>query len=648
MPRKSDSDVRPRNEHTLIVGSACRISGCANQKELSLEDQEDNVRELVAEMYQGPAEFRVIATKAKGERLDRPELEQIEAAYRSREYDLFVYDDLSRLIRGGEAARLLGVGVDHGTRSICIDDGIDTVDPTWEEDALNACSENVAHNERTSKRVKQKSMNRFKKYGRSPRRPIASYLVPEGATTYDEWRLDETATEVVRKGAEILRETLDCAAVADYFDEIKFPVGPYCKRTKWDGKMVARFYGNPLLKGEPQRGRKHTVKHHETGRRVSVNNPQGPKYYHAPHLAHLTRDEFDELNLLLAAKNACHRRKRISGLDPLFRRARTSRFPGMHARCFYCGWHHVWGANGLTESLMCSNSRDWHCWHSLGFSGPDLVTKLVGAICDQLPHLDQFDEQFAALVATADVESGIADAWKQLRREEAALTKEKENVAAAVRELGPSPMVVEAIQAVEAKQHELLLRRHKLERRGECRLELPETPSALHGILTDEFCRLAVESPAFASLMRSLVPEIFIYAIRLCDGGHLLPRAKIKLNLGGTYPALNLVPGLETFLTQELTLDLFVAPQRERIRKEAVKLAAAGMRPKAIAQQIEEKPTPTAVQNALALHRRMDALGLTSPYVTVLEPPVDYPKLRRHRHPRYQFQPLEGYQRPAL
>jgi len=78
----------------------------------------------------------VIATVGKVERLDRPELEEIENAYRSRKYDVMVYDDLSRLIRGGEAARLLGVGVDHGTRSICINDGIDTADDTWEEDEL--------------------------------------------------------------------------------------------------------------------------------------------------------------------------------------------------------------------------------------------------------------------------------------------------------------------------------------------------------------------------------------------------------------------------------------------------------------------------------------------------------------------------------
>ena len=209
MSRRSSEELRPRNGHTLMIFIVCRISGCANQKELSIEDQADNAKQEVAELYDGPTEFRTIKTKAKGERLDRPELEQIEAAYKSGEYDLFVYDDLSRLIRGGEAARLLGVGVDHATRSICLGDGIDTIDDTWEEDALNACSENVAHNERTSKRIKQKCMNRFRKFGQPTGRPIAGYIVPDGVKSYDDWLKDELWTALIREEAQVLRRTLD-------------------------------------------------------------------------------------------------------------------------------------------------------------------------------------------------------------------------------------------------------------------------------------------------------------------------------------------------------------------------------------------------------------------------------------------------------
>lgn len=652
MLRRHEEQVRPRNGHTLMVAMAGRISGCQGQKELSLEDQEDNGRETIVDLYIGPAEYRVIAaTKAKGERLDRPELKLIEEAYRSGEYDLFIFDDLSRLIRGYEAVRLLGVGVDNGTRTLCIADGIDTNDPTWEEDALNACSENVAHNERTSKRIKQKSMNRFKKFGQPTGRPIAGYHVPPGVKSYDGWQKQENWIPVIQEAKRLLLETCDCFIVADYFNDQGFPVGPYARRKTWNGPMVRRYFGNPLLKGKPQRGTMHTVKHHGTGRRKSVKNPKGPNYYDAPHLAFLTEQEFDDLNVLLDEKNGCHRRKTVNGTDPLWRRSRSqSIFPGMHARCCYCGHHYVWGANGMVENLMCSNSREWRCWHSIGFCGPVVTQKLVAEIRRQLSGLNGFDEQFAGMVKNAG--SGLAEKfdeeWRNLHHDEALHQRQEENLGAAIAEVGLDELLTTKLAAIKANRLELLKRRHRLERRGQRQLVLPQSMAALLGMLEEEFQQLAFDSPAFGKFMRSLIPEFYVYAVRLCDGGHLLPRAKLRLNLAGTYPDVNLIPGLAEMLTQDVTLDLFEAPQRERIREEAAQLHSSGMGPKAISQIIAEKPTATAVQNALALHRQMLSLGLSSPYVTLQAPPDDYPKLRRHKHTRYRFEPLDGYQPPAL
>jgi hypothetical protein len=58
---------------------------------MSLDDQVDQGKEVVAECWPGPVEYRVIATTGKGEALDRSELAEIEAAYRSGELDLFVF-----------------------------------------------------------------------------------------------------------------------------------------------------------------------------------------------------------------------------------------------------------------------------------------------------------------------------------------------------------------------------------------------------------------------------------------------------------------------------------------------------------------------------------------------------------------------------
>src|SRR4051812_3009198 len=129
--------IKPRNGHTLVVGVVARISGGPNQKELSLDDQEDHARELVAEMYAGPTDFRVIATTGKGERLDRPELAQVEALIRSKELDLLVAEDIGRIIRGAAVVWLCGLAVDHQTRVVAPNDCIDTADDSWEEDVIS-------------------------------------------------------------------------------------------------------------------------------------------------------------------------------------------------------------------------------------------------------------------------------------------------------------------------------------------------------------------------------------------------------------------------------------------------------------------------------------------------------------------------------
>src|SRR5262249_52955868 len=158
----------------------------------------------------------------------------------------------------------------------------------------------------------------------------------------------------------------------------------------------------------------------------------------------------------------------------------------------------------------------------------------------------------------------------------------------------------------------------------------------------------ALDSPEFGDLMRQVVPEFDVYLVRLCDGGHPVPRARVRLSLAGIVPDARHIAGLEEGLTRELTLDVFEPPQRERIRGAAVRRQARGRKQREIASRLAEQPTQTAVWAALELDRRMRELGLESPYVLVTEPPADYAKHRRHENPKYRFEPVEGYTRPAL
>jgi hypothetical protein len=178
-------------------------------------------------------------------------------------------------------------------------------------------------------------------------------------------------------------------------------------------------------------------------------------------------------------------------------------------------------------------------------------------------------------------------------------------------------------------------------------------------LLPEELGQAATDSPELAGLPRVIIPEFFVYSVRLCDGGHLLPRALLTLNLAAGFPDVSLVPSLAGLLRRTVTVDLFgQPPQRERIREEVVRLASQhpDWSQDRIGANLSERVEQPVVQKALALQHLMEKLGLSSPDVIVREPPNDYPKLRRHkparpqleRHSRTGFRSGSAIGRPAL
>ncbi|MGE3317309.1 MAG: hypothetical protein AB7O26_19505, partial [Planctomycetaceae bacterium] len=360
------------------------------------------------------------------------------------------------------------------------------------------------------------------------------------------------------------------------------------------------------------------MKHNETGRRISVPNPKGPTFIDCPHLAHVEAIEFDEVNGLLDAKNKNRGRKPLNGADPRHRipRKRT-RFPGQHATCWYCGQTYVWGGNGVKDHLMCTGARAWTCWNAISINGPLIAKRVVEVVTRQLYAARHFDEQFRAIVAAATSRDtdNIADQWSVIERSSRELELQKQNVVDSIAKFGPRPMLEAKIREIDEKERALAYERAKLERWCDDGLELPPDIDSLRRLLEAEFESAAQDSFEFSDLMRELIPELHVYLVRLCDGGHLLPRARVRLNLAGIIPDARHVPELNELMSGVFTLDLFTPPQRERIRLEAVKLMEQGRTQRQAAGMIAEKPTQPALQKALSLHKKMQELELSDPYM---------------------------------
>ena len=470
---------------------------------MSLEDQEDHGKEVVADLWSGPIEYRVIATKGKGERLDRPELAEIEAMIRTGELDLLVCEDIGRMVRGTEAVRLCGIAVDHGTRVLAPNDCIDTADDDLGGDRHPGVPRprrpQPPHFEANQAQDDESLPKASAAHRHARSTATSSHRVPRPTTTGT--RIPPQS-RFMKSGSASLRETLNCSAVADWLNEQGVPTGPYCRRKTWTGAMVRRVTRNTLLTGMPARGRTVKTKHYETGKRIPVKNPKGPKYRECPHLKFWEPREVDELNAALDEKNKGFGHKRVNGRDPRWRvPRRRTRFPAQHAQCWYCGHTYVWGGNGVAKNLMCANSRQCGCWNSFGFEGSLAVGKLVEAITTELYQLEGFDDQFRQLVAQAGQEGGtsISQRWERLNQAVATNALEKENFRAAIAKYGPRPMFDDDLAKIEATERRLGQERRELEKLTNRTLRLPGSIAQLRQEFEQQFEKLTAESPEFGA-----------------------------------------------------------------------------------------------------------------------------------------------------
>jgi hypothetical protein len=270
--------------------------------------------------------------------------------------------------------------------------------------------------------------------------------------------------------------------------------------------------------------------------------------------------------------------------------------------------------------------------------------QVVAAITAELTRLDGFDDQFRGLVADA-LRADAPDAGKlaELDRKAETLARQKRHLMDALKEIGTTPDLIAELKTVQAAEATVAAARRDVVNRRARPLAPPASVAELRGLFTATFTDLAIESFEFADLLRPVVRDFHVGLVRMIDGGRLLPRAVLTLDLAGVAPDLGSVPGLCPLVQKEVAIDLFEPVQREAIRRAVVRRAGDGLDQRAIAAELGV--TQAAVSKAVVLDRAMRAAGVDSPYVPVTDPPPATGKMKRSAHERYQFRPLPGYPR---
>lgn len=635
--------LQPRNGHTLEILLVCRVSdpGPGKQDIRSLDDQEAAHRIWITARTELPFNITVLAGSGSGECLERDEYKRLIELIESNCFDLVLCEDLGRIVRRIHAHLICELCVDHGVRLIAVNDPLDTAQDGWQDKSIFAAWHHERSNRDTSNRIKRTLRNRFMQGGVVQTLPYG-YVKPVGCKSDSDLQKDPSAEPVLKEWFRLLEGGATFSEIADLLNAKKVPTGPFCRNKAWDVPMVARISRNTLLKGVRQRNNKVSMRVNKTGRRKSVDaRPEERLERQCPHLAFFDADYYDRVISAVNERNAKYRAAK-DGNDPRRGRPRKqSPWPGNHLCCAVCGRPLI--HNGLREKrlLMCSGAVQYRCWNSLAVDCQKAAQKIFAAVQLAIVSLPDFDQRLLQLVDEQRqvLLTGRTANLEPLQSKLRNLDRQLGHLTAAIKEHGYSEILGANLRLLEAERGVTArnLAEMELTMSTAEKLVVPDA-ATIRQLALEEFGQLHHDGPQFARVMRRLIDRIDVAPYRLIGGGAVVLRAKLVLNLAPVVPGASQYAELSGYLRRELQVDLFDLPQHVRFRADIVQLRAAGFTEREAARQVGI--TITAAQRAARLNRTMDEECLTDPYLCVTEPPADYGKLRRHRHPRYRFETL--------
>jgi DNA invertase Pin-like site-specific DNA recombinase len=649
MPKESlNPPLVARNGHTLYVVIPARIS-TQHQDPRSLEDQEAKCRKYIEDHFDGKVEYCVLASIGSGEHLDRKELFELEEKIESRRYDVVICEDLSRICRRKRSIDFCEMCEDSGTRLIAINDRVDTSEDGWEDAAFFSAWHHERSNRDTSDRIKRSHVNRFDT-GSMIQFAIYGILKPEGAKHDSELRKDPAAEPFVLGAFKRSEANASYAEIADWFNAEGVPTGPCCRQKHWTAKMVRRWMHNPILKGVRVRNQMVTVRVNKTGRHRSVKaDPKLLRKRLCPHLAFFDAAYYDHVIRRADERNAKFRRVAEGEPDPCagVPKKRTV-FPAQHAIYDICGRPiQRTGLKGHRGAFMCSGAAEYRCWNALVPCEEDVVRNISRAVIETISNMPDFDETLIALAKAKLSESQTRRGAKrqELEQKLRGVEGRLKNILTQL-ELRPnSEALLQRLDELEAENAKTKYELQQLESEPPPCPSLPELQELRQRAIA-ALQDLTTSDPVTYRLLRRLIPEIRFQPCQPLDGsGGVFLRAELTLTLAPLLPG-----ALEECMTSEVfcrkvTVNLFDEPQYVRFLKEIVQRHSEGDSAIQIAKQLGL--TKQVVFRSLRLHRLMLEAGVSDPYQRVVVPPADCGRLRRHLHPRYRFEPRDGFPRAA-
>ncbi|MEI8198408.1 MAG: recombinase family protein, partial [Phycisphaerae bacterium] len=287
--------------HVMMIG---RVS--TPQQQLSnIEASYAYARGALVGKWDGAIEIKAFGEQASGLRVDRVTIlaayEEIDAGWP----DVVLMEDTSRAYRNPRyLIAFVQDCADAGIRVIAPGDNLDTADENWEVTLGAAALRHGLFIPDTRRRVRRTATGAFHKGGMVLRIRFGYRRVSKDDATTGQFgppglrlaKVEDYGKPIRHIRDWIVREQPPLDEVVAWLTEQGLPPGPYVKSGRWSVPVLRDLLKDPILWG--LRGFRR-VKHKcifKSGKYLREKNAT-PEEEHFPALAHMTKDEWDELQV---------------------------------------------------------------------------------------------------------------------------------------------------------------------------------------------------------------------------------------------------------------------------------------------------------------------------------------------------------------
>lgn len=67
----------------------------------------------------------------------------------------------------------------------------------------------------------------------------------------------------------------------------------------------------------------------------------------------------------------------------------------------------------------------------------------------------------------------------------------------------------------------------------------------IKAIVRQKIESLAIDNPEYGTIMKSMIPKIVVFPFRLCDGGHVVLRARFRIHVSKIIPNVRVQEALQ-------------------------------------------------------------------------------------------------------